>query len=134
MFRKLLLILCLAFGVLAFGYPCLVLPVGNYSMTVDKVTTSYQFNWNGKGTMKITLNPDEGEKQETTTDFYYKLDWKNGVKISADETFDDDDITLPISNIFRLGSKFKNQIAMWISIGVGVLDLLLVLTIRKKRA
>lgn len=141
MIRKIFLILCLAFGVLAFGYPCLILPVGSYTQTIStelvSTTLTYKFHWNGKVTKIETITPKEGDKLETETELFYKLDWKNGVRTSEDETFDDNDDLLPIANVFRItGPKgvfqLRNQLAMWISIAVGVVDLFLIVTIPRK--
>lgn len=141
MIRKIFLILCLAFGVLAFGYPCLILPVGSYTQTITKddvsSTLSYNFHWNGKVTQTMILEPKGGEKTEDVKEFFYKLDWKNGVRISEDKNFDDKDALLPIANVFRITGplgiyQLRNQLAMWISIAVGVVDLLLIVTIPRK--
>ncbi len=132
--RKLFLILCLAFGILAFGYPCLVLPIGTYKMETKITTVSYSFKFDGKvdviSSLKLT---EDGDAVETKSTKYYKLDWKRGVIISDNDKFDGKVETLIISNIFSVNGM-DNPIALAISIGVAVVDLVLVLTIRKKRA
>lgn len=129
--RKLFLILCLAFAVLAFGYPCLVLPIGSYTMKTEHTSVSYSFKFNGKVDVVSSLNVTEGDAVETKSEKFYKLDWKRGVIISDDETFDEHDTTLIISSIFSV-NNMNNNIAMIISIAVAVVDLVLVLTIKKK--
>ncbi len=119
----------MAFSVLAFGYPCLVLPIGTYTMKATENTSiSYTFKFNGKVEMATKI-----KETETKKEYFYKLDWKRGVIISEDDKFDDKDMTLKISSINSVGGA-DNPIAMAISIGVAVLDLVLVLTIRKKRS
>ena len=48
MVRKLLLLLCIAFVVIGYAYPCVVLPVGTYNGQISETETrSYKFGWGG---------------------------------------------------------------------------------------
>lgn len=127
--RKILLIICIAFVVVCYGYPCFILPFGEYKYTTtvaeETVNTTFKFDFKGK--VKIS----SGESSE---EMFYKLKG-NTVILSEDETFDDSDTKLNISNMYSiglLGENAVNQMGMWSAIGVGVLALLLVVTIPKK--
>lgn len=140
MLRKILLIICIAFVVVCYGYPCFILPLGTYNYTTtiadEEVTTSYKFGFNGKVTVSTSAT-------ETTTEYFYKLSG-NKVIISDDETFDDNDLKLAISNMYQINmptvlsitdtevNVATNQVGMWVTIGVGVLALLLVVTIPRR--
>ena len=140
MLRKILLIICIAFVVVCYGYPCFVLPFGEYkySTTIaeQEITTSYKFGFNGKVTVSSSVT-------ETTTEYYYKLSG-NKIIVSEDETFDDNDMKLAISNMYQINmpqllsitdteaNLATNQVGMWVTIGVGVLALLLVVTIPRR--
>lgn len=140
MFRKILLIICIAFVVVCYGYPCFILPLGTYSYTTtvleQEVTTTYKFGFNGKVTVGSSAT-------DTTTEYFYKLSG-NKVIISEDETFDDNDIKLAINNMYQINmptvlsitdteaNVATNQVGMWVTIGIGVLALLLVITIPRR--
>lgn len=92
--------------------------------------------FNGKVTVSTSAT-------ETTTEYFYKLSG-NKVIISDDETFDDNDMKLAISNMYQINmpqllsitdteaNLATNQVGMWVTIGVGVLALLLVVTIPRR--
>ena len=127
MFRKILLLICIAFVVVCYGYPCLILPFGSYEHTYEvlgvSVTESYSFGFDGKVTRKI------GELEE---EMYYKLKG-NKIYFSDDKEFDfEDGLYSSISSISRIGD-YTNKIANYISIGAGALALVLVVTIPKNR-
>lgn len=126
MLRKILLLICVAFAVLCYGYPCLIMPFGSYEYTYEvagiSTTASYTFGFDGKVTQKIG---------DIETEAFYKLKG-NKIVLSLDETFDDDDNEIAISSIYKLGN-YTNKIGMYISIGVGVLALALIITIPSKR-
>ena len=122
MFRKLLLLICIAFVVVCYGYPCLILPLGSYSYSYEdlegnKQEYSIQFNFNG------TAIVDESE-----TISYYKLSGDK-VIISSDKNFEGDVFELKIKNLYELEGEVvvKNNIAMYSTIGVGALAVVLVL-------
>ncbi|MBR6778974.1 MAG: hypothetical protein IKM43_02345 [Clostridia bacterium] len=124
--RKILLLICIAFVVVCYGYPCLVLPFGEYTYTTkvadQEITSTIKFNFKKKATWTI------GDLSAT---YNYKLKG-NEVVLSLDDTFDnEDDVKLSISSIYRLG-EYNNQIGLWTTIGVGVAALVLVITIPKK--
>ena len=69
MLRKIVLILCVAFVVVCYGYPCFILPFGEYVRTTEigNITTesTYNFDWDGT----VTKEDEFG----ITTKYYYKL-------------------------------------------------------------
>ena len=127
MFRKIILLLCIAYVVICYGYPCLILPFGSYERTYESagfsVTESYSFGLDGKVTRKI------GELEEKS---YYKVKG-NKIYFSNDNEFDfEDDIYSIISSISRIGG-YTNKIGNYMSIGVGALALVLVISIPKNK-
>lgn len=128
MFRKLILILCIAFVVVCYGYPCFILPFGQYVRTTEignaKVEAIYDFNWDGTVTHEDELG--------LTTKYYYKLKG-NDVLLSENEDFDDDDNdSISINSLYNIDNGYFNQVGMYVAIGVGVLALLLIITIPRK--
>ena len=132
MFRKLLLLICIAFVVVAYGYPCLIVPFGSYTYKYEedgvKEEISLQFNFDGTIT-----STDSDEKS------YYKLKG-NKIIISEDEDFTDEDLEITLKNIYEFempilvsSLEFRNNIGMYATIGVGALAVVLVLTIPSKR-
>ncbi len=126
--RKIVLILCVAFVVLCYGYPCFILPFGEYVRTTElgnvKMEEKYKFNFDGTCTYEDTLG--------VVTNYHYKLSG-NDVIISIDENFDDEiDYAISINSLYNVGNGFFNQIAMYVAIGVGVLALVLIITIPRK--
>ena len=127
MFRKIVLLICIAFVVVCYGYPCLMLPFGSYTYTYkvgeETKEISLQFNFNG------TVIED-GKKEVS----YYKLKGRE-IIISDDKTFDESDEVVKINNLYELNRDYvltsvtlKNNIAMYITIGVGVLAVIMILT------
>ena len=59
MLRKIVLILCVAFVVVCYGYPCFILPFGEYVRTTEigNITTesTYNFDWDGTVTKEDEL-------------------------------------------------------------------------------
>lgn len=133
MFRKILLLICIAYVVVCYGYPCLLLPFGSYTysyedMSGNKQEMSIQFKFNGTMTT-------EGSEDVS----YYKLKG-NKVIISEDESFDESDLTLTLKNMYEfempvllMNCSFRNNIGLYISLGIGGLATILVLTIPKSK-
>ena len=123
--RKLLLILCLAFVVVCYGYPCLVLPFGTYTTKTEvlgeEVTSTLKFGFDKKA---------EWTTGDITVETFYKLKG-NTVVLSVDEEFDDSDLELTIGSIYRIG-EYHNMIGLITTIGVGIFALCLIITIPKK--
>ncbi len=145
MIRKIVLLLCVAFVVVAYGYPCLIIPFGSYEnkTTVADITTetSYSFKFNGKVKVVVEVygkdNKDEALKTES--ELYYKLKG-NKIIISEDKEFSEDveggDTVVYISSIYRVNDllDYFNVYACAITIGVGIVAVALILTIPRKRA
>lgn len=129
--RKILLIICIAFVVLCYGYPCFILPFGEYKYEETTevlgaevtVETSYKFNFKGKATMKVG---------DITTEYNYKLKGDTIILSLDDEYGNADDSEIKISNMYTLGNAI-NSIGLYSTIGVGILALVLVVTIPRKR-
>ena len=133
MFKKIFLLLSLVFVVVCYAYPCLVLPFGEYTSVQitsenpdDKITITYKFDMN-----KVVRKKNDVEEV-----FYYRLD-KNEIILSEDTNFTEDDNTrIQIDSIYELhdgGVKVENKIGMYIAIGIGVIDLLMILSISTKK-
>ena len=124
--RKAILILCLAFVVVCFAFPCFILPFGEYKKTETSgdttVTTSMKFGMDGK--VRTYINGEE------FISMYYKLKG-NKIITSFDDTFETTNETT-ITSMYDVNG-YKNYIGMGIAIGVGVLDLILICTIPSKR-
>lgn len=125
--RKILLIICVAFVVLCYGYPCFILPFGEYSKTYElagvSIEETYKFDFHGKCVHSLG---------ELTTEYHYKLSG-NDVILSVNDTFgDEDDSTISINSMYNVGNGFFNQVGMYVAIGVGVAALLLIVTIPRK--
>ena len=73
MLRKILLLVCIAFAVLCYGYPCLIMPIGSYEYTYEtagvSVKETYSFGFDGKFTYSLGDFETEG---------YYKFNWNRG--------------------------------------------------------
>ena len=129
MLRKIVLILCVAFVVVCYGYPCFILPFGEYVRTTEigNITTesTYNFDWDGT----VTKEDEFG----LTTKYYYKLKG-NEVLLSVDENFDDDyDISISINSLYNIDNGYFNQVGYYVAIGVGILALVLIITIPRRR-
>lgn len=125
--RKVFLVLCIAFVVLCYAYPCFVLPFGTYkyeeTVAGTKIESTLKFHFDG--TVDVEM---EGVKQE----FYYKLKG-NEVILSVDKNFkDDEDTTMPITSMYSIADH-DNLVGQIIAGGVGVAALVLVLTIPRRR-
>lgn len=133
MLRRILLLVSLAFVVLCYGFPCIILPLGSYEgkMTVGEQTIKYEVEFDFKGKVKIKTS-----ESEEWTEQYYKLKGQTLI-ISEDKTFNDDDLKVAIENIYEINVPFigslKNKLGMYLAIGIGVLDLLLIVTIPNKK-
>ena len=128
MLRKIVLILCVAFVVVCYGYPCFILPFGEYVRTTEigNITTesTYNFDWDGT----VTKEDEFG----FTTKYYYKLKG-NEVLLSVDENFDDDyDISISINSLYNIDNGYFNQVGYYVAIGVGILALVLIITIPRR--
>jgi len=124
--RKILLTISIVFVVVCYGYPCLILPFGSYkhdtTVLGEKIETVYEFKFNGQ--VKISVN-------DVGSEYFYKLKG-NEIIISEDKKFDDTDTKISISSIYNIGGAV-NVIGQFVAIGVGVMALVLVLTIPKKK-
>ena len=141
--RKLLLLLCVAFAVVGFCYPCVIFPFTDYTCTIKiaetDVTTSYNFKLNGKVDITIKTSNSLLNTKDTKTK-YYKLDFKNRKVLINDTKEFENAQGFSIDNIYNLnmgsGVKeldlYKNKIAMWTSVGIGIFAVLLIITIPKK--
>ena len=128
MFRKIVLILCVAFVVVCYGYPCFILPFGEYVRSTEvgniQIEAKYNFDWDGT----VTKEDEFG----LTTKYYYKLKG-NEVWLSVDENFDDDyDISISINSLYNIDNGYFNQVGYYVAIGVGILALVLIITIPRR--
>ena len=127
MLRKIVLILCVAFVVVCYGYPCFILPFGEYVRTTEigNITTesTYNFDWDGTVTKEDVFG--------ITTKYYYKLKG-NEVLLSVDENFDDYDISISINSLYNIDNGYFNQVGYYVAIGVGILALVLIITIPRR--
>ncbi len=141
MLRKIVLLLCVAFAVVCFGYPCLILPIGSYELDKPlydsgysglEAVTTYQFKFNGKVERTIKLK-DESNGISTTETLYYKLKG-NKIIFSKEKTptKEEEGQWIAISSIFRLGNGAFNVYACGASIGVALLAAVLIVTAPKK--
>ena len=124
--RKILLILSIAFVVVCYAYPCLILPVWEYKHEVKvedyTVTTIYKFKFGSK--VDISIN-------DVKTECYYKLKGRE-IIISTDEKFEESDERLQINSFYDVDGA-TNMVGQILVILVGVMDLVLILTIPKKK-
>ena len=127
MLRKIVLILCVAFVVVCYGYPCFILPFGEYVRTTEigNITTesTYNFDWDGT----VTKEDEFG----LTTKYYYKLKG-NEVWLSIDEDFESADKTISINSLYNIDNGYFNQVGYYVAIGVGILALVLIITIPRR--
>ena len=127
MLRKIVLILCVAFVVVCYGYPCFILPFGEYVRSTEigntKIEATYNFDWDGTVTAENKLG--------ITTKYYYKLKG-NEVWLSIDEDFEEADDVISINSLYNIGNGFFNQVGYYIAIGVGILALVLIITIPRR--
>lgn len=131
MLKKLLLLVCVAFAVVCYAYPCFILPFGTYSGVrgtgESKVDISVSFGFNGKA---------EYKQGNSTSEKYYKLEG-NKVILSDDDKFDNSDIEIQLTSMYKLSVdadvSMSNNIGMSIAIGVGALAVILILLPSKRR-
>ena len=129
MFRKILLLICMAFIALVYAYPCVMMPFGSYSGSIgsgdSKVERTMTFDTKGK--VKIKTADDEREH-------YYKMDGRT-VIISEDETFNEDDYSVRLNSIYEFNyeNQMVNNIGLYMTIGVGALMFLLIVLPNKRR-
>ena len=129
MFRKILLLICVAFVVVCYAFPCFTLPFGSYKGEIGvgelKVEKTLTFDFNGK--VKVKTGKDEREH-------YYKLDG-NYVVISEDNKFDDQDMKVKLNSMYSLdyGTELINNVGMYMAIGIGALAVILILLPNKRR-
>ncbi len=142
--RKIFLILCFAFFVVAFGYPCIILPYTNYTYTYqiedEEETNSITLNFklNGKVTIKGELTIFSiSILDDSEIEMYYKLNFTSRtITIAYDEDFDIELFTLSIANIYTISGSlinYTNTFAIIISIAVAAATLVLILTIPSRR-
>jgi len=136
MFRKIILLICIAFVVVCYGYPCLILPFGNYNYKYENLkgeeqVATIKFNFDGT----VTYSDADLEDEQI---FNYKLKG-NKIIVSEDETFDDSDMEIKLKNIYEFDTQgllesktYKNNIGMYVSIGVGALAIIMILTAPNK--
>lgn len=134
MFRKILLLICVAFVVVCYAYPCFVLPFGSYTGTMgdgdSKVEVSMTFGFDGKVKTKIG---DHSQEE------YYKISG-NSIIISSDKTFDDNDVEIKLDSMYNfalsegiLELEVQNNIGFYMTIGVGILAIVLIVLPNKRR-
>ena len=129
MFRKILLLICMAIIALVYVYPCVMMPFGSYSASIgsgdSKVERTMTFDTKGK--VKIKTADDERE-------YFYKMDGRT-VIISEDDVFDEDDYSVRLNSIyeFEYENQMINNIGMYMTIGVGALMVLLILLPNRRR-
>lgn len=130
MFKKILLLICVAFVVVCYGYPCLILPFGSYTGEIGEgeyaVEMSVTFGFDGKAKVKMG---------ELETERYYKLNG-NELILSEDDKFDDNDEKLVMSSMYSFNLddvQLHNNVGMYMTIGVGVLAVVLILMPSKRK-
>ena len=125
--RKVLLLLCIAFVVVCYGYPCLIVPFGTYKYETTNMGEKYvqtcEFKFNGKAKIKF---------EDLETEYYYKLKG-NKIILSNDKKFDDNDMEIKISSMYKIGEA-ENLIGKIVAIAVGVLAVVLVVTAPSKKS
>lgn len=134
MFKRIILLICVAFVVVCYAYPCVILPFGTYKGQIGsgegKVEITMNFGFDGKVKIK------SGEMDETQ---YFKLNG-NEIIISEDKTFDKNDIKVNLDSMyeFDLGEdmfsvEMKNTVGVYVAIGVGVLAVIMILIPNKRK-
>ena len=128
--RKLLSLLCILFVVVCYAYPCFVLPFGEYKLEKvisedQKVELTLKFDLN-----KVTIT--EGKIEQV---YYYKVDGDEIILSDVTNFTEDDNFKLQLDSMYEIGygEKARNDIGMYIAIGVGVLAVVLVLLPSKKK-
>lgn len=129
MFKKIVLLICVAFAVVCYAFPCFVLPFGSYKGEIgsgeSKVNVEMNFGFDGKVKIKT------GELENSQ---YYKIEG-NKIIISEDKTFDKNDVKVKLDSMYEMnfGTDLRNDIGMYMAIGVGALAVVLILLPSKRR-
>ena len=130
--RKIILLISIVLVFIAYVFPSFILPFGEYKgetkILDKKVEYTMKFSFSGKVKTKI----DDGKWNESNYDI------KDGyIYISEDEKFTDDDLKLAISNIYTIDmpllGEFKNNGVRMFIIGMLIADVILVITMPKKK-
>ena len=136
MIRRIILLLCLAFVVVCYAYPCLILPLGSYkgeieSLLGDKTEVSYTFKFNGE--VEMYSKSGDTTNKETT---YYKIKGKQ-ILFDAEKDWDHADSKMNISNFYTLDlsifGEATNVLAIVIAGAVGVLAIVAIVTPSRRR-
>lgn len=137
--RKVILMLCIAFAVVAFGFPLFVVPFGSYDGegyetiadgTEIQYRYSYEFGFDGKVTYTKTTYDRKAELEKH--EYYYKTH-KNKIFFSEDGVNYNHQEYMTIASIIRLGDGSFNVYSCAVAIGVAVVAGALVLTAPNKR-
>ncbi len=132
--RKVLLILCLAFFVLGFGWPTIILPYTKYSYKTDDMEMSFTFQINGK----VKVESKMGDSK-TKQSYKYKVNFKdNAIEIIVSK---EEKISLKIDSFYKLSMLSAgdmeisptNKVAAGVSIGIGAAALLLIVFAPSKK-
>lgn len=133
MLRRILLLLCLAFVVVVYAFPCFVLPIGNYEAKYKNILT------NEEETKTLTFTFDKTIKDENGDVVYYYRMKGNKIELSNDQEFTSS-TEISLSNAYTIiftplgiEMKFVNKIGVWATVGVGVVALLCVITIPSRK-
>ena len=117
MFKGSLIKLILGAAILVFSYvlPIFMVPVGSYSYSKDKSSTSYSFQWNGK--VEAEFKYGDGSISEKA---YYKIDDK-AIYVSVDKDVKTTAVNkiAKIKNIYTIeiaGEDYKNYWALGFTI------------------
>ena len=139
--RKVILLLCIVFAVVAFGFPCFVVPFGSYDGEIltyadgkEHIENKYSYSFGLNGKVKYVLTSAENEAEIIEQkEYYYKL-VRNKIFISEDEQFgNEDDRMMTIASIIRLGDGSFNIYSCAMAIGVAVVAGALILTAPNRR-
>ena len=136
MFRRILLLICLAFVVVCYAYPFFVMPFGEYaySTTTEGVTSTvtYKFAFGGQGEVTTKIGG-----VASSTKFTYKT---SGQKVLIKNEDSSGEYELTLGNMYQvslgmLGTtvNLKNNIGMWISIGVGAVAVVAIIWPSRRR-
>lgn len=133
MLRRILLLICLAFVVVIYAFPCFVLPFGTYKatytdpITEEKETECWKFGFDK------TIKDEDGNLV-----YYYRLKGDK-IELANDEEFSSTkEISLSNAYTFDVDFvlyqlKFVNSIGIWASVGIGVLALVCIITIPNRK-
>ena len=128
MFKKILLLICIAFVVVCYGYPFFALPFGEYTGEIgsgeSKVEVSFKFAWDGKVECKYG---------ELENEAYYKVKGDE-IILYSDEKHENEIDKMKLNSMYSIDTicELTNNIGMYMAIGVGVLAIVLVLLPSKR--